>query len=217
MTDARQDRSAPCGPVIDLPTVGGVLRELFDRLTGKEAGLWLAAAKRFLRKENPWGAFPTWKTVELGAYASLDDLRTALEACGMPIGAYAGAMLARVTLSTRRKTLELVLVSGAQLGLEKGGTIAQHYAAALVIGFELCPAEVAPLMRIKYNNQKRGERLYFAMKGIISQGFNPNLFALVHNEGGQCLYSSDGDPHVFYGPNDLWVFVRRKSAVSATK
>lgn len=218
MTDARQDRPATRGPEIDLPAVGSVLKELFDRLTGEEAGLWLVAAKRFLRKEDAWGEFPTWKTVGLGMYGSIDELNEAIKETGAKITAYAQRMLDTVTLRLKPQvTLELVLVSGTQLGLEKGGTVEQIYAAGKSLGLDLCPPEVGALLRIKYRNQKKREVIRLAMEPIAFGSGYLGVFSVERDEGGLHLGISGGIPTSFYSPDIRWVFVRRKSVAPATK
>ena len=39
---------------ISLAEVAGLMRDLWDKMTGSEAATWISALKKFLRHENPW-------------------------------------------------------------------------------------------------------------------------------------------------------------------
>ncbi len=48
-----------------LAEVAGPLKDLAEKLGGEGGEHWLAALKRFLRKEDPWLKFQVWKTIKL--------------------------------------------------------------------------------------------------------------------------------------------------------
>lgn len=60
----------------------GVLVDLLEKLAGSEGAKWLVALKLFLRKENPWPTFPTWRAIKLGTHENVAKLVEAIEAKG---------------------------------------------------------------------------------------------------------------------------------------
>ncbi len=208
MKDARQDRSATRRPVVDLPAAGDVLHQLFDRLTGEESALWLMAARRFLRKEEPWGPFPTWKTVEFGLYG-LPNLKAAVSQAGFHFDAdgHAEDVLGKVKLRQQREMFELVIVSVAQLNLEGGVTIEEVYRAAQDQGLALCPRETAAVLCAK-GFRGRSKILRFAMQPVAPQQNMLCVLSVDYNE----LGVRSGDPEFPCGLDDLWVFCRPVSA-----
>lgn len=66
--------------------------------------------------------------------------------------------------------INLVNVSVADLGFDKCTSLKDIYKRAIEVGFELCPEEVGPQLRLQYLNQPKGEWLCVATKPIISVG-----------------------------------------------
>jgi hypothetical protein len=63
-------------------------------------------------------------------------------------------------LSKMRRDARLVVLAVSELGFEEDGvSLADIYARARQLGFELCPAEVGPQLRLQYLNQPLGELL----------------------------------------------------------
>lgn len=209
MTDARtRNRSATGGPIITDATLGSVIKDLFDRLCGEDAQMWFAALKRFLRKEDPWGKFPAWKVVETGIYATHDDLRTAMTTGDRKITTWAEGLLAEVTLATTRQRFELVLVSAAQLCLDKGGTIAQIVAAGKAFGLQLCTAELVGEICKEHRNQKKGEVLRMAMEPTFVRRADLRVFVMIRAPAAFYVDGYGGRSDDFYDANTLWVFCR---------
>jgi hypothetical protein len=67
--------------------------------------------------------------------------------------------------SMTRTDVDLV-VSVSELGFDDSTSIADIYRRAGELGLELCPAEVAPLLRLQYVNQPIGEFFNVAMRPI---------------------------------------------------
>ncbi len=103
--------------------------------------------------------FPVWKTVTLGTHESVGGLREALNTAGFGIGDLAREALNRLALTARPRTpLDLAVVSGSKLGLTAQDTsLAEICSRAAAHGLMLCPAEVAPQLRLQYSDQPPGE------------------------------------------------------------
>jgi hypothetical protein len=73
-------------------------------------------------------------------------------------------------------------------------------------GLELCPPEVAPEYRLKYKDQPLDERLYVAMRPIISSDGEPRIFVLGHNADGLFLDAIRARPDDKWHPNNKFMF-----------
>ena len=105
-----------------------------------------------------------------------------MDSAGIKIRDSANEILARPAFPYARvKTeVELVLLSGSELGVETESSLSDVYKRAKQIGLELCPAEVGPQLRLHYRNQPLGEALYIAMEPTAAYGGDPTILALVN-------------------------------------
>jgi hypothetical protein len=157
--------------------------------------------------------FPTWKTIELGTgLKTADDFRRALKDNGYRIGDWGNDILGQKAFTATKKSqsIDLVVISVADLGFEDGATRKDIYARAEELGLGLCPAEVGPQLRLQYKDQPRGEWLLIGMEPITDSLGYPNVFDVGHNDDGQWLDGSDGRPGSFWISGLRWVFVARK-------
>ena len=187
----------------------GLLLDLVQKLSGEDGEMWYEALKKFLRKENPWSDI--WKTIQVGTHSSIAELRQALVDAGCRISDWADSILAKVALATKQTSIDLVIVSVAELGFPNGATLKQIYKAALKKGYLLCPPEVGPQLRLQYakDDQPLDEWLIIAMEPIADSDGYLNVFNVVRDEGDLWLYSSYGGPGNFYDPESRLVFRRK--------
>src|SRR5262249_17465753 len=94
--------------------------------------------------------------------------RDALDAAKIKIGDAADEILGRAAFPYgREKTVvELTVVSAAELGVESESSLADFYNRADQLGLMLCPAEVAPQLRLDYRDQPFGKTLIIAMEPV---------------------------------------------------
>lgn len=204
-----------------LAEVAGAITDFFEKLAGPDGTIWLAAFKRFLRKENPWGTvvFPVWKTIKLGTgLTTADDFRNVLRASGCRIGNWANDILGQPAFmaSPEEQELDLVVVSVAELGFKNGATRKDIYKRAQELGLDFCPAEVGPQLRLEYKDQPNGEWFLIGMEPIADSDGDLKVFLVGHVELGQWLDGSGGIPEGFWLGDRRWVFARRKPARNAT-
>lgn len=189
----------------------GQLADLCTSLEDLDGRVWSKEQKRFLRKGEPG----ILKTIQIGTYDSVPSLWGALRKSGVQIGEYAGDILDKTTLSEFERYLDLVVVSVAELGLSDGAQYHDICKAAEGWGFELCPAEVGPQLRLQYLDQPKGECLFVAMVPIVDGLGNPNLFVVYcgHCDADVCQLNGDHDQTVisWLGVN-RFVFVHGKKA-----
>ena len=202
---------------LPLSEIRGPRGDFEEKLAGADGSQWLAAFKRFLRRENPWELtacnFMTWKTIKLGTgIKTADDFRRAFKATGCRIGNLASDILDKpaFTASDTEMELDLFNVSVAELGFKDGATRRDIYMRALKLGLELCPNETGPQLRLQYQDQPRGEWLPIGMEPIRYSNGYLSIFGVGHDDGGLWLYGSYGSPVDLWHSSDRFVFCRRK-------
>lgn len=191
----------------------GPLNDLNDKLSGEEGKQWLDGLKRFLRKENPWVApktFPTWKKIRVGTDRSVDSLRSALRRDGFKISDWANDILGKISVCPEEREVELVLVSGADLGQIEPESRKRIFERASEHGLERCHPEVGPQLRQQYHDQPMGEWLLIGMDPVTDSDGRPGVFNVVRRGGGSWLGTHCGDPGYLWLPGSRWVFARRK-------
>jgi hypothetical protein len=115
-----------------------------------------------------------------------------------------------------RLELDLVVISARDLGFpEDGGPLQDIYSRALAIGLELCPADLAPELRLKYLDQPRSEFLHVAMKPITLYGGELVDFTLGNDGARLLLVGGDARPQVVLPGAVRLVFVRPRTEAMA--
>jgi hypothetical protein len=153
---------------------------------------------------------PVWKRITLGAYKGVNSLRNALDAARVRIGNSADEILGRPAfhVSPAKQDVDLVVVSVADLGFPNGARLADIYRRAGELGLELCPAEVAPLLRLAYTNQPMGEFLNVAMRPIATYAGELVALSIANAGTGPLLIGGDGRPELVMNRMAKLVFVR---------
>jgi hypothetical protein len=126
--------------------------------------------------------FRTWRTTTIGSYKGVNAYRDALDAAKIKIGDAADEILGRDAFPYAREetVVELAVVSAAELGVESESSLADFYNRARQLGLVLCPAEVAPQLRLDYRDQPRGETLIIAMEPLNTYSGEPTILSLVN-------------------------------------
>jgi hypothetical protein len=135
-----------------------------------------------------------WKRVTLGTFNSANAIREALETAHVHIGDSANEILGRPSFALSRTKIEsdLVVVAVSDLGFgDNGASLADVYARAGQLGLELCPAEVAPYLRLQYLQQPVGEILQIAMTPLTTYQGEPVDLAVA--DGGEGLLLVGGE------------------------
>lgn len=157
---------------------------------------------------------PIWKTITLGLHRNVNAVRDALDAANIAVGDSADEILGRpaFTFANERKELNLVVLSVAALGFgADGGTLADIHARAVRLGFELCPEEVGPQLRLQYLNQPLGEFLHVAMKPQLTYRGDPVDFTLANGGARLSLLGGSARPNLVISARAAFVFVRPSS------
>jgi hypothetical protein len=152
--------------------------------------------------------FRTWRTTTIGSYKGVNAYRDALDAAKIKIGDAADEILGRAAFPyAREKTVvELAVVSAAELGMESESSLADLYSRARQLGLVLCPAEVAPQLRLDYRDQPRGETLIIAMEPVNTYSGEPTILSLVNWGSGLALLGGTGRSDFMVHPYLRFVF-----------
>ena len=179
-----------------------------------------------------------WKTITLGTYRHVNALREALDSpdCGVGERGVKVATQTAVTLGTKqlnapachlgdsaseiigrpgfaisatKEDVNLLVLSVSELGFdEHGALLSDLYARAAQVGFDLCPAEVGPQLRLQYLDQPLGEFLHIAMTPIAT--YAGKLTDLTAGNGGSGLILVGGEarPDLTVEWTERFVFVK---------
>jgi len=150
---------------------------------------------------QPLVAQSVFKTLSLGVF-SAEGLVSFLDSRGISPGARSMAL--RVTIARQRTPIDLVKVSGGDLGLEDEATYSELIAAARKRGLEMCPGEVGPLLQYEHSlDMPSGEVLWIAMEPVMS-GITPVPRVFVVTRSGL----TESFVNVPIHKNLVWVFTR---------
>jgi len=157
---------------------------------------------------------PIWKTITVGGSKGVNAIRDALETapCRMTIADDADEILGRPAFPFIKTPVELdlVVLSVFELGFGDEASLHDIYARAVALGFELCPAEVGPALRLNYLDQPPGDFLHIAMKPVAK--YNGALIDFTvgkaYGSVGFLLLGGDARPDMMLPGADRFVFVR---------
>jgi hypothetical protein len=159
---------------------------------------------------------PIWKRVTLGTLNSANAIRDALEAAHVHIGDAANEVLGRPTFTFSQRKIEsdLVVVAVTDLGFgEAGASVADVYTRAKQLGLALCPAEVAPYLRLQYLQQPVGEILQIAMNPVTTYEGAPVDLAVADGGEGLLLVGGEAPSDRVVSGTVHFVFVRPRRAI----
>jgi hypothetical protein len=162
----------------------------------------------------------TWKTITIGSFADPIRLSKKLHDMGCNVGGQAAEILARPAfiVGSQKSDVELVTVSPTQLGFTSDtAALADVYARAQQLGFELAAAEVGPQLRIQYLDQPVGEFLIIGMDPIQTWTGEPIILNVVNGGAGLILIGQDGRAGAEIPASSRFVFVRSQRRSPSTE
>jgi hypothetical protein len=211
-------------PEQDMPVVFGCSKEQIAHVPHEidghtkayvgalEPGIFQALPENL---EHVYTSFPKKKicmeNLEIGGKTA-EQLFTELKYANINISEYAEYMLKSQDFVPGKKAEAFMLIrlTVADLGFSRNATTDQIYERAQALGLELCPSDVGPEYRLKYQNQPTNEWLYIGMKQITDWGTDPHVFALVRFDVGLWLDNYWAEPVGEWRPYNEFVFCLRK-------
>ena len=163
---------------------------------------------------------PIWKTIIVGGSKGVNVIREAMETapCHIAIGDDADEIIGRPTFPFIKKPVELdlVVLSVFELGFDDWASLHDIYARAEALGFELCPPEVGPALRLNYLDQPPGDSLHIAMKPVARYSGELVDFTVDRFGAGLLLLGGDARPDMMLSGADRFVFVRPRADAIAS-
>ncbi|HCR41789.1 TPA: hypothetical protein DIV45_00210 [Patescibacteria group bacterium] len=225
----KKDQSASGATVVEPVTEkqSDSLVNLTKNYPGGKDGLQLALAHPECRRRiwaildqlrdeqilrSPLMERPIWKPIKLGTgLKNRNDFVNAIEKAGGRVRDWAKDLLGRpgFTVSSELTEVNLVIVTGSDLGFTKAMPRKDIYEKALSLGYKLCPPEVGPQLRLQYMDQPKGEWLLVAMEPIVDSRDGPCLFDVEHDDDGLWLICYCDCPDDVWVAGGRWVFVRK--------
>lgn len=155
--------------------------------------------------------FPTWKTISIGNFTNVQEIKKALLDSGFRIGSWADDVLksSNFTLSTIERKIDLVRITPKDLGFSNGAYRKDIYKRALEVGLKLCPLEVGPQLRLQYLDQPKLESLQIGMEPQVDSEGHESEFRVVY--GGDNFIWLVGDhkhPNDFWAPEEYFIFMK---------
>jgi hypothetical protein len=175
-----------------MPNDASLLAKIGALLAGKNAEQVGKVLEELVSKNSPV-LKPVWLTVKLGTFKSGQWLLEAMHALGFLFGAWAEKLLSSpdFIISKQERELDLVELSvGEDLGFKDGALWSKILEKIVEMGYEICPAEVGPLLRMKHDKQVKGELRWVAMQ-LIKAGVYFRVFCVFHDGDGRWLDARD--------------------------
>jgi len=114
-----------------------------------------------------------------------------------------------ISPATKNQVVRVVSRSVSCLRFPNGADYEHICAAGIMYGLSLCPAEIGPLLRLRWWQSQpliERKRVRIAMEPIpTSRG--KCIFYLSHDSNGFCLDVEEMHPDDFYGPGEHFVFL----------
>jgi hypothetical protein len=170
-----------------------------------------SAAPRRLVKDKTAADVAAWKRITLGTHKGVNAFRQALEDARMRVGDSADEILGRPAFpySKTKMDVDLVVLSVAELGFEDGwASLADVHRRAARLGFELCPPDVGPQLRLAYVDQPVGEFLQIAMAPVATYAGRPVALTVGNAGTGLLLIGGAADPGLMLHASVRFVLVR---------
>lgn len=217
---------------IALAEVAGPMKDLYDKLLGKDRAIWLEVFKLSLRTKpqdlvNVLRGMTSrhLKGVTVGGRTKQELLAKFVEVNNKH------QKVDKVGIRISKRALEISNMPQCRYSTPTGdadfaiGTLCQlfgfqDYVKAYVFlkedylakhGMEFCEPSDAFYVRIFYSNQPKDERLRVGMKSVGRSGYEPFDFCIEHDKNGLFLDAWSADPHRECGPGTLWIFRKKKT------
>lgn len=127
-----------------------------------------------------------------------------LEEAGIYVSSWASDILSKVKFGKKRK-VKIVVKSVKELGFTNMAKYEDVCKKIIELGYELCPSEVGPALRLAYKDQPNDEWLWLAMESVVDAYGVLGVFYVVHGDGGLWLDGGSGNPCTLYNPDNQFV------------
>lgn len=158
------------------------------------------------------------KSIKLGIGANSGwELRSELLQKGIEVVGRAKELLEDkdFVVAKRETTIQLIVISVEDLGLENGGRYDDICLRINELGLMLCPAEVGPQLRLQYPEQPQDEWLTILMKPLCGDDVNYRVFVVDNRQGRKTLSTRYAYPNEAWSKGNKLVVCRLESMPAA--
>lgn len=149
--------------------------------------------------------FPVFKTIKLGTHKNVDKLHESLKENGFQISSQGSDILAKTDIAKSETEINLCLATVKELTGKNKATNREINNAIRTKGYQLCPAEVGPQLRLQYPDQSYEERNCVAMEPI-----DIDIFRVDNVGDKRWLRGYYGHPNYQWRGDARFVFVSHK-------
>jgi len=164
---------------------------------------------------------PCWRTLVIGIHKNVAVMRGALDGVGhrIVIGQTADEIMGRLLFQYAQSpaVLRLYRVRGAELGYQDNDDVSLRdiYQRASELDYDLCPAEVGPVLRLTYLEQPTGEFLEIAHLPVHRYGGESIRLTVGYDGVSFLLFGKVGDLETMVPARSLvFVFCNVSSAAT---
>lgn len=154
--------------------------------------------------------FPVLKTIKLGTHKDVKVLQKALLDAGFKISDWGNKIFNKIPLAVSEMEATLHVATVKELTGKDIATNREINEAIRSKGYDLCPAEVGPQLRLQYPDQPKGGWLRIGMEPITDSDGGLNVFGVGHDSVGRWLHGINGHPDIEWCGGNRFVFVSRK-------
>lgn len=172
--------------------------------------------------------FPIWKTVTVGTYKTVEELKATLKIHSINYFGMAQELIESPSFSLVKTPvqIDLINISAAELGFLEPTTIKDVWNRAFEVGLSLCPQEVGAQLLLQHGNDTTENGLAYeyplaiATQPISTPRDKQGIFNIGHTEGGSLILGNQGTcieqpPEGFscvstVVPEDRFIFMRTK-------
>lgn len=154
--------------------------------------------------------FPEFKTIKLGTHKSVNDLSSSLKDNGNRISDWGNDILGKITLAEYETEVTLHVATVKELTDKRFAKSYEINEAIKAKGYDLCPAEVGPQLRLQYPDQPNGEWIRVAMEPITDSSCSLSIFFVGHVGDERWLSGGCGHRGSGWFGDVRFVFVSRK-------
>lgn len=152
-------------------------------------------------------------TTKLTLGKSADYYRKEFKKKDIYVSSWADNLLDK--MSTKKTSVDLIKLKVSDLGVTKPAKWADLLAKAQAQGYDLCPPEVGPALRLSDTEQEKGTWYYIGMESIADSDGCPRVFYVGRlGDGGSWLRTRWVYPGSEWGLGGEVVFRLRKSALN---
>lgn len=155
--------------------------------------------------------FETWMTVSLGDGRSKDDLWAMLTNYNIPFSRDAEYFFDSIGAYGPRQGLEVVKATPTDFGFYSKPSFSSFMQAARMAGLFYCDPWFAPILRIRYVDQPKGEELFLAMGPLKHSRISYSAVLTLNHESDVISLGSYGfDSSSKIDLDTTWIFGKKR-------